>query len=170
MHTIGRLKVYSVLLLALLLHLTVLEHIRIWGARPDLVLACVVFFGFFLGSEAGLETGLVAGAMEDLFALDFFGINIFVFGVTGLLAGALRTKLSRESKRIRTLLVFVLTAFAMTLHYLAASVFSYPLHVRYAEYAAASVVPVSIYTALVSIPVFLKLADMYGLRPSEEYL
>ena len=170
MHTIGRLRIYAVLALALLLHLTVLEHLRICGVRPDLVLASVVFFGFFLGPAAGLETGLVAGAMEDLFALDFFGINIFVLGVTGLFAGALRTKLSRESKRIRALLVFVLTAFAMTLHYLIASAFSGPMHVRYAEYAAASVIPASAYTALVSIPIFLKLADIYGLRRTEEYL
>ena len=48
------------MLLALLVNATVLDHFRIFGARPDLMIVCVTFFGLFLGRAAGLETGLVA--------------------------------------------------------------------------------------------------------------
>ena len=170
MYKIGRSNIYFILAVALFLHLTILHHASIFTATPDLMLACVIFFALFLGPGAGLESGLAAGLMKDLFALDFFGINMFVYGVIGLLAGSLSAKLSKESKRIRAIVVFVLTALSMSLHYLLVSIFTQSLGIRFTEYLARSVIPVSLYTAAVSIPIFMKFVDMYGLRGSEEYL
>ncbi|MBN2452777.1 MAG: rod shape-determining protein MreD [Candidatus Omnitrophica bacterium] len=170
MHTIGRLQIYFILALALLLQVTVLRHIAIFGVRPDLLVMLAVFFGLFLGPGRGLETGIVAGALADLFALDFFGIHIFIFGLTGLLAGILGTKFSRDSARTRCLLVAVLTAFSMALHFFIASIFSGWIGLSFGGYFLGSVFPVCIYTALISIPIFFKLIEIYGLRGSEEYL
>ena len=161
---------YSMLVLALAVHLTVLGHIRIFGATPDLMLACVIFFGLFLGPAAGLESGFVSGALKDVFALDFFGINMFIFAVMGLLAGSLSANFSRESKRIRALLVMALTAASMVLHCILASVFSRSPAPGFTEYLATSVLPVSLYTALISIPIYVKLVNMYRMRGSEEYI
>ena len=161
---------YSMLVLALAVHLTVLGHIRRFGAAPDLMLACVIFFGLFLGPAAGLETGIVSGALKDLFALDYFGINMFVFAVIGLLAGSLSANFSRESKRIRALLVMALTAASMVLHCILASVFSRSPAPGFTEYLATSVLPVSLYTALISIPIYAKLVTMYRMGGSEEYI
>lgn len=158
------------LVLALAVHLTVLGHIRIFGAAPDLMLACVIFFGLFLGSAAGLESGLAAGALKDVFSLDYFGINMFIFAVTGLLAGSLSANFSKESKRIRALLVMALTAASMVLHCILASVFSRSPAPGFTEYLATSVLPVSLYTALISIPIYIKLVNMYRLMGSEEYV
>ncbi len=170
MYKIGRANIYFILVLALTVHLTVLGHIRIFGATPDLMLACVIFFGLFLGSAAGLESGIVSGALKDVFALDFFGINMFVFAVMGLLAGSLSANFSKESKRIRALLVMVLTAASMVLHFIFASVFSQPPVLGFTEYLASSVLPVSLYTALISIPIYVKLVNMYRMGESEEYI
>lgn len=170
MYKIGRPNIYFILLAVLLLNLTILNHIRIFGAKPDLMLICVIFFGMFLGTGAGLESGLVGGALTDIFTLDFFGINMFVFGTTGLLAGILSAKFSRESTRTRVLLVMFLTAFSMTLHFILACIFSKWLSLTFAEYLRGSVIPKSIYTGIVSIPIFLKFLNAYGLRGSDEYL
>lgn len=170
MHTIGRPARYCILLIALLVHCTLLEHVRVWGAAPDVMLACVIFFGLFLGPAAGLESGIAAGLMKDVFALDYFGINMFIFALIGLVAGSLSGKLSRESKRLRALAVFFLTAASMALHFILSSVFSQAQPLRFPEYFMSSVVPASAYTAVVSVFIFLKLADRYGLKDSEEYL
>ena len=161
---------YLILVFTLLLHVTLLDHIKIFGTKPDLMIIPVIFFGLFLGAGKGLESGLVAGILKDLFALDFFGINTCILGITGVLAGVLGTKFSKESKNTQILLVMALTVFSMTLHYVLASIFSKWIHLGFGEYFAASVIPTSVYTAIISIPVFFKLADMYGMRGSEDYL
>lgn len=170
MYKIKRLQIYSILALALLLHLTILDHIKVFGVKPDLMLIPVIFFGLFLGREMGLEAGLAAGLLKDLFALDFFGINAFIFAVTGFLAGILGAQFSRESRRTQVLLVILLTAFSMTLHFIVVSVFSKWIYLDFGEYLAGSVIPTCIYTSLASIPIFVKLTNTYNPRGSERYL
>ena len=170
MYKISRFKIYSILALALLLHLTVLDHIKIFGVKPDLMLIPVIFFGFFLGRNAGLESGIAAGLSKDLFALDIFGINTLIFAITGFLAGLLGTQFSRESRRTQFLLVMLLTAFSMTLHFAIVSVFSKRIYLDIGEYLAGSVIPTCVYTGIVSLPVFIKLTNLYKLRGSEDYL
>lgn len=170
MYKISRPRIYFILALALLLHITVLDHIKILGVKPDLLLIVVIFFGLFLGREIGLESGLAAGLFKDLFALDFFGINAFAFTLTGLLAGLLGTQFSRESRKTQVLLVMVLTAFSMTLHFTIVSIFSKWAYLDFREYLISSIIPTCIYTAIVSIPVFFKLMKAYKIRGSEEYI
>ena len=170
MHKIGRLQIYLILALTLIVDLMLLDHIKILGVKPDLMLIPVIFFGLFLGTGKGLESGLAAGILKDLFTLDFFGINTCILGLTGFLAGVLGTKFSRESKNTQILLVIFLTAFSMTLHYILASRFSKWINLDFGEYFGSSVVPTVIYTTLLSIPIFYKLANRYQLRGSEDYL
>jgi rod shape-determining protein MreD len=161
---------YFILALALILHLTILDHIKISGVKPDLLLIAVIFFGLFLGRGAGLESGFAAGLFKDLFALDFFGINALVFALTGFLAGLAGARFSRESKKTQILLVVLLTAFSMALHFMIVSIFSKWIYLDFSEYLAGSIIPTCIYTAIVSIPVFFKLMKVYNIRGSEEYL
>ncbi len=170
MHKVGRFKVYFILFMALLAQATVIWHFRISGARPDLMIVCVTFFGLFFGRPAGLETGIVAGALTDLFSMDYFGINMFVYGITGLLAGSLRSSFVKESKRSQALLVFFCTAFSMCLHFCLASAFSRLVSFRFSEYFTACIMPVGLYTAVVSIPVFMKFIDMYHLKEQDDLL
>jgi len=169
-YKISRLRIYFILALALLLHITVLDHIKILGVKPDLLLIVVIFFGLFLGREIGLESGLAAGLFKDLFALDFFGINAFAFALTGFLAGLLGTQFSRESRKTQVLLVMFLTAFSMTLHFIIVSIFSKWIYLDFREYLTGSVIPTCIYTAIVSIPVFFRLMKAYKIKGSEEYI
>lgn len=170
MYKVSRLRVYSILALALILDLTLLDHIKIFGVKPDLVLISVVFFGLFLGRRMGIETGFVAGFLKDIFALDYFGINAFVIALTGLIAGILGAKFSRESRRTQVLLVIFLTAFSMTIHFILASIFSKGLNFGFGGYLIGSIIPSSLYNAILSIPIFFKFMGIYNIRGSEEYL
>ena len=170
MYPVNRPRMYLVLFAALFLQCTLAGYVAVGGVRPDLVILSVIFFGLFLGRSAGLEAGAVAGLMTDLFSLDYFGINMVVYGITGLLAGSLRSSFARESKRSQVLLVFVCTAFAMCVHFAVASAFSRSISLGFLEYLKACVLPAGIYTALVSIPIFMKFMKMYSLKEQDDLL
>lgn len=167
MNRFGR---YLLLLLILFLQVTVMDRIRMFGAKPDTMLIYVVFFGLFFGSGIGLETGIAAGLLQDLFALDFFGINTLILGITGLLAGALNTKFFRESRMTQSLLVLFFTAFSILLHYAVVSNFLGPSVLRPAEYILFPMLPACVYTGLLSLAAFPVLMGMYGLREPEDFL
>lgn len=170
MYKIARFNIYFLILLALAVHLTALRSFRIFGACPDIALALVIFFGLFLGPSAGFETGIIAGLLIDLFALDFFGINALVYSVTGFAVGALNLKLYRESRLTQSLLVLVFTALAMLAHFKIASALSKGISWDNFEYLAGSVLPSSVYTAAVSVLVYPRLAAMFDLKEPEEFI
>ncbi len=170
MYKINRLTIYTILLVALFMHLTVLNHLKILNSKPDLLLLSVVFFGLFFGKGVGLESGLVAGFLEDLFTFDIFWINTFILGMVGLLAGFLNTKFFKESKATQALLVFTCTAFSMLSHFVIVSFFMKSLKLTFPEYIIGSVTPTAFYTALASIPIFSMLINIYGIKEESEEL
>lgn len=165
-----RSHLYILLVAALLAQLTIMHFIMIFGAVPDLMVIVVIFFGFFFGAGAGLEAGVTAGIMKDIFVIDFFGINAFVYGACGLLAGLISGKLNKESRMSQFVLAAVFTAFSMSVHYILVSILSRGLALGYTEYLFSSILPVSAYTGLIAIPCFSKLTNFYGLRHLEELL
>ncbi len=170
MHKVNRVYIYLALILALFVHITFLNYIKIFSAKPDLLLICVVFFGFFLGGRIGLETGIVAGFLKDMFTLDAIGVNAFVLGAAGFLVGVLNTKFFRESKVTQALLVFFSSAFSMMLHFIISTLVFRPISLSMGEYLAGSVIPSSIYTTIVSIFVFSKFIDLYNLKDDRQLL
>lgn len=161
---------YAILILALWLHMTVLNYFQVFGAKPDLLLICVIFFALFFGESAGLATGIAAGILKDIFALDFFGINAFILGLTGFLIGAMNTKFAKESRSAHLFVVFLFTIFAMSFHYLLFAAFSKPVGMVFFGYLFSSVLPAAVYTSIIAVPIFTKLIDMYNLREMEDLL
>ncbi len=159
---------YLIIFVALFLQMTVLNYVKIFGSKPDLALIAVIFFGLFLGEGGGLESGIMAGLLKDVLALDFFGINAFILGLTGFIVGFLNTKFFKESKITEFVIVFSFTAFSMSIHFALVSVFSKSLVLNFFEYLTTSVMPTSIYTSLVAIPIFSKFIEIYNLKESEE--
>jgi len=92
-----RFKIYVTLLIIFFLELTLCNKIRIMGMRPDILLVAVLFFGFEFGTTKGMEIGLVAGVLKDLFTIAPFGINTASFFIAGFSAGLLRNKLFRHN-------------------------------------------------------------------------
>lgn len=170
MYKIARLQIYLILILALFLQGAVLNYFRIMGASPDLLLICVIFFGLFLGPAAGLESGFVAGLLIDIFALDFLWINAVIMAITGFTAGMINSQFSKESKRMEFIFVLFFTAFAMSLHFIMVRALSGPVLLKFSEFCIGSILPVAVYTGILSIPIYRKLLDVYNLREIEDYL
>lgn len=170
MHKISRIQILLILVAALYLHLTILNYVKIFGSRPDLMAICVIFFALFFGPAVGLESGIMAGFLKDIFTLDFFGVNTFTLGITGLTAGIIKEKFFKESGRTQFILVLFFTAFSMSLHFMIVSLFSKSTSMNFVEFAAISISPTAIYTALVSLPIFAKFIDIYNLKELEDLL
>jgi rod shape-determining protein MreD len=169
-YKVNRFHIYLALVLALFAHVTLLNYFKIFGAKPDLLLICVVFFGFFLGGRLGLETGIAAGFLMDMFTLDAFGVNALVLGTTGFLVGALNTKFFRESKMTQIFIVFFSSVFSMILHFIVSTLVFRSITISAGEYIGASVIPSSIYTTVVSLFVFPKFIDLYNLKDDRQLL
>ena len=170
MYKISRFQIYLILCIALFLQGGVLNYAKIFGAKPDLLLIAVIFFGLFLGPAAGLESGFAAGLLKDIFALDFLWINAVILAATGFVVGAVNTQFFKESKRADFILVFLFTIFSMALHYAIVSILSSSMALDLRDFFIGSVIPAAIYTGLVSIPVYMKLLDIYKLKEAEDYL
>jgi rod shape-determining protein MreD len=167
---VTRLRIFIILALALVIHMTVLGYLNIFGAKPDLLLALTIFFALFLGGRMGLETGIMAGFLKDIFSFDVFGVNMFVLGITGLLVGMLNTKFYKESRMTQVGIVFVFSVFSMVVHYIFASSVLKFVNLGLLDYLASSIIPASLYTALVSFAVFPMLIEMYSLRDRRQFL
>ena len=170
MYKIARVQIYLILVIALFLQGGFVNYIAVSGAKPDLLAMCVIFFGLFLGPAAGLESGFAAGLLKDVFALDFLWINAVSLGATGFIAGAINTQLFKESKRADFIFVFLFTVFSMSIHYVIVAVISNSLAFDFAEFFMNSVIPAALYTALLSIPIYVRLQSVYNLKEAEEYL
>ena len=117
----NRYSLYIILIAAFLIQLLFLDHIKIAGVKPDLLILSVAFFAIFFGPGIGTEAGFVSGLFKDTYSLDIFGVNIVLLSLTGLIAGMLSPKLFRESKLTQGLLVFASSVFYMIIHYFASN-------------------------------------------------
>jgi rod shape-determining protein MreD len=170
MHKVTRLQVFLALSMALAIHMTVLEYFKIFGAKPDLMLLLTIFFALFLGSRRGLETGVMAGFLKDIFAFDIFGVNMFVLALTGFMVGAVNTKFYRESRSTQFGIVLTFSIISMILHYIMASSVLRFVNLGLMDYLISSIIPASLYTAVVSIPLYPYLIESYRLKDRRQFL
>jgi len=74
-------------LLALLLHITVVGRLPLPGSAPDLVLLLVVAFALAEGQLSGMVTGFVAGLLADAVSDHQLGRLALTYTVVGYLCG-----------------------------------------------------------------------------------
>lgn len=167
---VSRFSVYLVLFISLVLQVTAVDYIKIFGAKPDLMLLAVIFFGLLFGGSIGLEAGLVAGLAKDILSLDVFGANTFTMALTGFAVGGLSQKFFKESKIMQTAIVFVFVIVCMLIHYTVNSLVSNAGYIRAPEYFFGLILPTSLYTSVLSMLIFPFLMHRFHLEEREEFL
>jgi rod shape-determining protein MreD len=167
---VNRFSMYLLLFIALILQMTIVDYLKISGAKPDLMLILVIFFGLFFGVSAGLESGFAAGLSKDIFSTDIFGINTLTLVVTGLMVGLLSPKFFKESRITQAAIVFALALLSMLVHYITGSIISNVTYMNLPEYIFGLMIPASLYTCAVSAIIFPILINSYDLERREEFL
>ncbi|TMK87932.1 MAG: rod shape-determining protein MreD, partial [Actinobacteria bacterium] len=82
-----RAKVPLVLLVFLVVELTVLDRLRVFGAGPDIMLLLAVMAGIVGGPRVGALFGFAAGIVLDLFLQTPMGLSALVFCLVGYAVG-----------------------------------------------------------------------------------
>ncbi len=167
---VNRLSLYTILIAAFILQLTVLGRIRILDAKPDLLLLLTAFFGIFYGWGAGLEAGFVSGLLKDIFSTDISGINTLTLSITGLVIGFFIPKFFKESRVTQVFLVFIFSLVSMLIHYIFTSLIARESGITLSEYLFFLIIPTSTYTSILSIILFPFLIKKLHLKEQEEFL
>jgi rod shape-determining protein MreD len=86
----ARAKVPLVLLLFLIIEVTVLDRLRVFGAGPDVMLLLAVVAGIVGGPRVGALLGFAAGIILDLFLETPMGLSALVFCLVGYAVGSIQ--------------------------------------------------------------------------------
>jgi len=101
-------KLIIVTLVLGVFQLTLLEHFRVFGVKPDLLLVSVVLAGLFLEMRWAITFGVCVGIFKDIFSLSPFGLNILLFGLWSFLTAKISRKISIEDNLAATFLAWVI--------------------------------------------------------------
>jgi rod shape-determining protein MreD len=121
-----RAKLPLVLLLFLVLHLTVLDHLRLFGVSPDAMLLLAVVAGIVGGPRAGALMGFAAGITLDLFLETPMGLSALVFCLVGYAVGNIQGGVLRASWWIPVITTLVASAAGELLYAVVATVVGQP--------------------------------------------
>jgi len=86
----------AIIVVALLIQLTLINSITIFGLKPDLIMIVVVVFSLMRGEKEGTISGFASGLLQDIFSIGLLGINALVKTVIGFTCGILKEKIFHE--------------------------------------------------------------------------
>lgn len=159
---------YSWLILTILtfliLQVSILPLIELRGIRPDLLLIAIVFFSLQLGPTHGLGLGIVTGFLKDCLGNGIFGGYAFCFGLLGLIVGYNGKVLYRESPYTQVVVTFLTSCLAFFLYHSLAKLYQAMPPMK--DSLRWVILPASMYTAVVSLPVFFLLQRIFKGKPS----
>jgi rod shape-determining protein MreD len=144
----ARAKVPFVLLLFLVVELTVLDRLRVFGAGPDVMLLLAVMAGIEGGPRVGALFGFAAGISLDLFLETPMGLSALVFCLVGYAVGNIQGGVLRAAWWIPIVTTFVASVAGVLLYALVATVVGQPHLVTTHLFVVAAVV--GVFNALVS--------------------
>lgn len=87
------LKIALLIIISLLLQVTIIARISVFGSRIDLLLAFVVSMALLKGALYGEVIGFMSGLIYDIFSGGPLGVNSFIMIIVGYGVGAFKNKL-----------------------------------------------------------------------------
>ena len=117
-----RFRLPLVLVLALIVHTTVLPSFRIAGVMPDVMLLLAVAAGLEGGPMYGALMGFASGMLADLLLSTPLGLSALVFTVVGYGVGVTKGGLLRDTAWFAVLVAFAASTAGVGLFAVAASV------------------------------------------------
>lgn len=90
---------------------TLCQYIAIAGIIPNIMLVFIVSIAFFKGETEGLFTGVLMGLLQDSFFSPVMGCNLFLYGITGYVAGCISGYFNKDNIIAPVILTFFSTLF-----------------------------------------------------------
>ena len=93
-----------------LLEAMLVDHFKIYGAKPDLLLiTLVILAGFFLFQLRWLiSLAIIAGIFKDIFSANIFGVNTLLFCCWAILIVRISRRMSIDDNLRRAILIFAI--------------------------------------------------------------
>jgi len=88
---------------------TLLEGVRLFNIKPDLLLITVVISSLSLEIKFAVSFSILAGFLKDTLGINSFGINILLFPLWSLFIIKISKKISFDSNLVRILCIFAVT-------------------------------------------------------------
>jgi rod shape-determining protein MreD len=150
-----------VLLVALVLQSTVLHRIEIAGARPDLLIAFVVYIAWMRGPVVGTIAGFAVGLIQDLDASVPLGLNAFAKSLVGFLVAKAGFRVHRANAGVRFGFFFIAMLVHDVIYY---GVASGGDPATFAKQMVLTAVPSALYTGVVVV-ILLGVVEIFSKRP-----
>ncbi len=99
------------LLFFTLLQVGLLQNLRVFGVKPELLLICVVVVSLYFDVEYALIFSLLVGIFKDTFSIYGFGVNTFLLPVLSFLLMKLSRKVALDNTPVLCAGVFLVTIF-----------------------------------------------------------
>jgi rod shape-determining protein MreD len=164
----ARARVPFVVLLFLVVELTVLDRLRVFGAGPDIMLLLAVVAGIEGGPRVGALFGFAGGIALDLFLETPMGLSALVFCIVGYAVGNIQGGVLRAAWWIPIVTTFVASVAGVLAYALVATVVGQPHLVTTHLLVVAAVV--GVFNAILS-PFALRLVrwSLSGYEPERAY-
>ncbi len=86
---------------------TILNYIKVFGVKPDLLLCCVVLAGVFFKRNWAFAFSLFAGMIKDIFGRETFGLNVILFFLWNYFIIELSKKISIDDSPVLGVIMFI---------------------------------------------------------------
>lgn len=103
------------IILGFLLQISVVPHIRLFGAKPDILLVLAIVVAIQDGPTAGSFVGFFGGFLQDMMSPGYFGVSALTKAVAAYMAGLLKDMTITYSVLLPLIITFILTFFEQTI-------------------------------------------------------
>jgi len=150
----------TLIILNYVLQTSILPHIAVFGVTPDTALIFIVGYGILRGDVEGAIFGFSAGFLHDIFS----GGPLGMFALFGLIIGYASGKPFRDFFKDNYFLPFLVVLIAVLFQQFMIYVSSFLFlgHLNIALYGRTIILPVTIYTVSLSIPLYSLLHFING--------
>jgi rod shape-determining protein MreD len=94
-------------MIAAILQATVLNSVRVFNVKPDILLVIAAFLSLECDLRWALLLSVFAGVLKDALIGNPFGLNAFMFALWSLLIFRVSRKISIETRLARLLLILI---------------------------------------------------------------
>ncbi len=147
------LKVFALVLVAIVVQTSVAPYLTVLGAKPDVALITVVCLAILRGPLWGATVGFAAGLLIDIALFQTLGISSFLFTLAGYFSGRYAEGVDPSSWFPPVFTVFVCTAVVQVLH--AVIMFLLGIESSVGFILLRIVLPTAVLNALLAAPIFV---------------